>query len=192
MEEFDGLFREPVVLEEFDGKFGGGAVDAAGVAVVVTDFLALGVCQAGGEVAFVKAVGEAVALALVDEVHLAYGGGEIAFLGEVVGDGAACRGEGIFEDLRTVGVGVESGDEGAAGRDADGGRAVGAFEAEPTVGEAVNVRGANLGMAVAAGSAALMLVGHQKQEVVTGWGQKRGCGEEGAAGNHYTHATKDL
>jgi hypothetical protein len=181
-----------VVLEEFEGKFRGGAVDAASVAVVVTNLLALGGGEAGGEVAFVQAMGEAVALGLVDEVHLADGGREVAFFGEVVGDGAVARGERVFEDLRAVGVGVESGDERTARRDADRGRAVGAFEAEPALGEAVDVGGANLGMAVAAGSAALVLIRHQKQKVVARRGEEGGCGEEGAAGNHYTHATKDL
>jgi len=91
-----------------------------------------------------------------------------------------------------VGVGVEPGDEGTARGDADGGRAVGTFEAEPAVGEAIDVRRADVGMAIAARGAALMLVRHQKQEVVPGRGQKGGSGEEGSAGNHYTHATKDL
>lgn len=192
VEKLDGLLGEPVVLEELDGKFGGGAVDAACVAVVVTNLLALGGGEAGGEVAFVQAMGEAVALCLVDEVHLADGSGEVAFFGEVVSNGAVRSGEGVFEDFRAVGVRVEPRDERSAGGDADRGRAVGAFKAEPALGEAVDVGGADLGMAVAAGSAALVLIRHQKQEFVPRRGEEGGCGEEGAAGNHYTHATKDL
>ena len=119
-EKLDGLLGEPVVLEEFEGKFRGGAVDAASVAVVVTNLLALGGSEAGGEVAFVKAMGEAMALGLVDKVHLADGGGEVALFGEVVGDGAVRRGEGVVENFRAVGVRVESGDERAAGWDANG------------------------------------------------------------------------
>ena len=71
MEKLDGLLGEPVVLEEFEGKFRGGAVDAASVAVVVTNLLALGGGDAGGEVAFVKAMGEAMALGLREGVDAA-------------------------------------------------------------------------------------------------------------------------
>jgi len=88
MEKSNGLLGKPVVLEKFDGESGGGAIDAAGVAVVVTDLLALSGREAGGEVAFVEAVGEAVALGFVDEVHLANGGREVVFFGKVVGNGA--------------------------------------------------------------------------------------------------------
>jgi len=91
-----------------------------------------------------------------------------------------------------VGVRVEPGDKGTARGDADGGRAVGTFETKPTVGKAIDVRRVDLAVAIAARGAALMLVRHEKQEVVSGRGQKGGSGEEGSAGNHYTHATKDL
>ena len=165
VQELHRLFGVVVVLEETGVERGGLPRHALGSALVLAQLLALGLGQGGEEVLFIEAVVEAVAVALIHEVHLADGAGGVAALAEEVSDRARAGGQRVLQDLRAVRVRIDAGDDGPARRHAHRRLAIDAVEAGAAAGDRVDVRGVHVLAAVAPAGLALVLVGHEEQQV---------------------------
>ena len=105
-----------------------------------------------------EAVIVAVFLGFIYKVHFADGGGLIAVIFEVMGDGISIGRKGILQDAGPVGVRIDAGDDGSAGGNTDGRLAVSPVEANAGSGKFVDVGRVYLCVTVAAGGGCLVLV----------------------------------